>query len=91
MASRAGQQDLRGRLPSHEGSGLKYLGDSMLFHLQRLPSHEGSGLKSPSAALAAASNVSPLARGEQTEIGIVILSMRRSTSATSSSPANRRS
>ena len=33
------------RLPSHEGSGLKYLMENGEHGDTRLPSHEGSGLK----------------------------------------------
>ena len=52
------------RLPSHEGSGLKWSFALTTGHVKRLPSHEGSGLKS----LAFATNssniiVSPRMRG----------------------------
>ena len=79
------------RLPSHEGSGLKYpcytlLSDGVLSPLAR-----GEWIEITVTGTTLRRTRSPLARGEQTEIGIVIESMRRSTSAACSSSANRRS
>ena len=60
------------RLPSHEGSGLKYNNQFTFTKLRCLPSHEGSGLKSLTASIILLFGVSPLAWGEWIEITVAL-------------------